>query len=45
MSKCKGKPSLKIEIEDFQQSIENFKQTDNRNNVLIKPLRSAKNNH
>lgn len=47
MSKKDGKMKLNlhIEIDDFKKSIEHFKDSDNRNNVIIKPLRSAKNTH
>jgi hypothetical protein len=37
--------NLHIEIDDFKKSIEDFKESENRNNVMIKPLRSAKNTH
>ncbi len=41
----KMKLNLHIEIDDFKRTIEDFKESDNRNNVTIKPLRSAKNVH
>lgn len=40
-----SRPHLAIEIEAFERKISDFKETDTTNNVMLKPLRSAKNGH
>jgi hypothetical protein len=49
MSKSKklgsGRPNLRVEISDFHHRLNDFKDTERRNEVALKPLRSAKNLH
>ena len=39
----KTKPSLYIDIQDFSSRLEAFKDNNSHNEVVTKPLRSAKN--
>jgi hypothetical protein len=41
--KHQSKPNLKIEIEDFERRMNDYRDNDIKNNVLVKPLSSAKN--
>lgn len=40
-----SRPQVTLEIQDFERKISHFKEADAQNNVLLKPLRSAKNDH
>lgn len=40
-----SRPQVTLDIQDFERKISDFKEADTQNNVLLKPLRSAKNDH